>query len=125
MVVCCHSLYIHCLITAPPSTCRNIQVLQRSDTRVTMQWAKPVNTGRDDYYYQIEYGDGETTGMHVVVDKLDYVQEVVSNLKPDTSYMFTVTVNNGVSDQDSGREYLRRCELTTTTMEGSKNDVYL
>ena len=50
---------------------------------------------------------------------MDYVQEVITGLKPDTSYEFTVTVNNGVSDQDKRNEKLRSCEVTTRTMEGS------
>ena len=110
------------LNAAPPSACRNIQTLQRTDTQVTLdlRWKKPVFIGRNDFYYVIEYSDGETTGNHVVVNKMESVEDVVMNLMPDTHYTFTVTVNNGVSDQDVGREYLQRCTLTTTTMEGSK-----
>lgn len=59
-------------------------------------------------------------GEHYLESKKDYVQEVISGLKSDTSYEFTVTVNNGVSDQDDGNEKLRSCELETRTMEGSK-----
>ena len=106
-------------MTAPPSACHNIQLLQRTDTQIMLRWAKPVNTGRNDYYYQIEYSDGETTGQHSLTSRMDYVLEVITGLKPDTNYKFTITVNNGVSDQDTRNEYLRRCELTTTTMEGS------
>lgn len=50
---------------------------------------------------------------------LDYVQEAVTGLKPDTAYRFTITVNNGVSDKDNKDERLRSCELMTRTMEGS------
>ena len=49
---------------------------------------------------------------------MEYVQEVVTGLKPDTTYEFEITVNNGVSDQDTRNEKLRSCELTTRTMEG-------
>ena len=56
---------------------------------------------------------------------MEYVKEVFSNLKPDTTYTFIITVKNGVSDQDMGRDYLRKCKLTATTMEGSKTLIYL
>ena len=110
---------MHAIFVAPPSGCRNIQAIQSTATEITLRWKKPVNTGRDDFYYQIEYSDGQNTGQHSLENKLEYIQEVISGLKPDTSYEFTVTVNNGVSDQDTRNENLRRCELTTRTMEGS------
>lgn len=50
---------------------------------------------------------------------MEYVEQVLSNLKPDTMYTFTVTVENGVSEQDTRRKDLRSCKLMTTTMEGS------
>ena len=107
------------MTAAPPSACRNIQAIQRTATQITLRWKKPVTAGRNDFYYQIEYSDGETTGQHSLESSEDYVQEVLSGLKPDTSYEFTVIVNNGVSDQDKRNENLRSCELTTRTMEGS------
>lgn len=94
--------------------------MQRTDTQIILKWKKPINTGRNDFYYVIEYSDRETTGKHTIVNQMEYVEEVLSNLKPDTMYTFTVTVKNGVSDQDIGGENLRRCKLTATTMEGSK-----
>ena len=107
------------ILIAPPSGCRNIQAIQITATEITLRWKKPVNTGRDDFYYQMEYSDGQNTGEHSLENKMEYIQEVISSLKPDTSYKFTITVNNGVSDQDTRNENLRRCELTTRTMEGS------
>ena len=107
------------MIIAPPSSCRNIQAIQRTATQITLRWKKPINVGRDDFYYEIEYSDGETTGEHALESKMDYILEVITGLKPDTSYKFTVTVNNGVSDQDDRNEKLRSCELVTRTMEGS------
>ena len=86
-----------------------------------MRWKRPLNTGRDDFYYEIEYSDGENTGEYSLESKMEYVQEEITGLKPDTRYEFTVTVNNGVSDQDDRKfnEDLRSCELTTRTMDGS------
>jgi hypothetical protein len=89
------------------------------DTQIDLQWKKPIITGRNDFYYIIEYSDGETTGKHTITNQMEYVEEVLSNLKPDTMYTFTVTVENGVSDQDTRGKDLRSCKLTATTMEGS------
>ena len=44
----------------------------------------------------------------------------VENLQPDTTYSITVSIHNGVSDQDSGNARLRECPITTTTLQGSK-----
>lgn len=67
----------------------------------------------------IEYSDAETTGRHTIINQMAYVEEVLRNLKPDTTYTFTITVENGVSDQDTRGKDLRGCKLTTTTIEGS------
>ena len=50
---------------------------------------------------------------------MEYVEQVLNDLKPDTMYTFTVTVENGVSDQDTRGKDLRSCKLTMTTTEGS------
>lgn len=85
-----------------------------------LKWKRPIKTGRNDFYYEIEYSDGDTTGKHTISNQMEYVAEVLSNLRPDTMYTFTVTVENGVSDQDTGGKRLRSCILTATTMEGSE-----
>ena len=54
-----------------------------------------------------------------LINQMEYVEEVLSNLKPDTTYTFTITVENGVSDQDTRGKDLQSCKFTTTTMEGS------
>lgn len=107
------------MIAAPPSACRNIQATQQTATQITLRWRKPINTGRHDFYYQIKYSDGESTGQHSMESDMDYIQESITGLKPNTGYRFTVTVNNGVSDQDTRDERLRSCELMARTMEGS------
>ena len=114
-----HELPMRPILAAPPSGCRNIQAIHSTATQITLRWKRPLNTGRDDFYYEIEYSDGEDTGEHSLESKMEYVQEEITGLKPDTRYEFTVTVNNGVSDQDDRNEDLRSCELTTRTMEGS------
>ncbi len=112
-------LYINHVSIAPPSGCRNIQAVHSTATQITLRWKKPLNTGRDDFYYEIEYSDEESSGEHSLESKMEYIQEVITGLRPDTKYEFTVTVNNGVSDQDDRNENLRSCELTTRTREGS------
>ena len=59
----------------------------------------------------IEYSDAETIGRHTIINQMEYVEEVLSNLKPDTTYTFTITIENGVSDQDTRGKDLRSCKL--------------
>ena len=46
----------------------------------------------------------------------------VENLQPDTTYSITVSIHNGVSDQDSGNARLRECVITAKTLQGSEYD---
>ena len=46
-----------------------------------------------------------------LINQMEYVEEVLSNLKPDTTYTFTITIENGVSDQDTRGKDLRSCKL--------------
>lgn len=95
--------------------------MNKTDEQVSLYWNRPRLTGRSDFYYTITYSDGETVGEHSLRNGLDAVEEIISGLTPATRYTFTVTVHNGVSSQDSSNEHLRRCELTTTTEEGSES----
>ena len=87
---------------------------------VSVSWERPTISGRDDFYYIVEYSDGDSTGSNPVVSLDRVVQYPLSGLTPATDYIITVTVENGVSDRDPQNDYLRRCELRLTTMEGSK-----
>ena len=84
-------------------------------------------TGRDDFYYTVRYSDGESTGEHTLLirPESDRVDEVISGLTPDTTYTITVTVHNGVSNQDRDNEHLRRCQLKTSTSEGSESQAVI
>ena len=44
----------------------------------------------------------------------------VESLQPDTTYSITVSVHNGVSDQDSENVRNRECMIVAKTMQGSK-----
>ena len=87
---------------------------------VSISWSKPDDTGRDDFYYTVEYSDGKSVGSVPVVSQERVVQYSITGLRPATDYTITVTVENGVSDQDAQNEYLRRCDLKLTTQEGSE-----
>lgn len=87
---------------------------------VNISWERPSITGRDDFYYNLEYSDGENFGSHPVVSHERVVHYLLGGLTPATDYTITVTVENGVSSQDTKNENFRRCELRFTTMEGSE-----
>lgn len=107
---------------APPSSCLNIGLVNKTDKQIILHWTRPKLTGRNDFYYVLSYDNGESKGEHILQsgNDLDRVVEVISGLKPATTYTVTVTVHNGVSEQDSNNEHLRRCQLMTTTKEGRK-----
>ena len=46
------------------------------------------------------------------------MSQLITDLKPATEYAISVTVVNGVSDQDKENEFKRVCHLRTTTLEG-------
>ena len=85
---------------------------------MSVEWDKPLITGRDDYYYILEYTDGESVGSNQVINLSRVVSQQITGLKPVTEYVITVTVANGVSDQDKQNEVLRTCTLLVTTPEG-------
>ena len=85
---------------------------------MTVEWERPETIGRDDYYYTLRYTDGESVGSNQVINKSQVVSQVITGLKPITEYTITVTVVNGVSNQDMENEFKRRCELIVTTTEG-------
>lgn len=111
-------MYDH--ISEPPSECRDIRAISTKDRSIDISWEIPTNTGRDDFYYIVEYTDGESSESNLVFSQSRVVQYTIAGLKPGTDYTILVTVENGVSDQDAQNEHLRRCELRRTTLEDSK-----
>ena len=87
---------------------------------INISWEIPRNTGRDDFYYNVKYSDGDSIESNSVFSQDMVVQYSIDGLKPGTDYTITVTVENGVSDQDLQNEHLRRCELRLTTREDSE-----
>ena len=113
--MCIPSLFIE-----PPTACRNIKLVSMEEQNVSISWKRPVQVGRNDFYYIVEYSDCDTVGSDTVVNQHRVVHYTIGGLKYATEYNTTVTVENGVSDQDPKNEYLRRCELRFMTQEGSK-----
>ena len=117
-------VYLLCLIIinytskGPPSACRNIKSTSVGAQSLTVEWERPQTIGRDDYYYIFQYTDGESFGSNQVINRSQVVSQLIAGLKPITEYTITVTVVNGVSDQDMENEFKRRCELIVTTTEG-------
>ncbi len=92
-----------------------------TSTRVALSWTRPEG---DDCYYSIEYSD-PNTGSFILsngnyVNSALTVSYTVPNLRPNTPYTIRVTTHNGVSDQDTDNEALRRVDLPIKTREGSK-----
>ena len=102
----------------PPSACRNIKSTFIGAQSLNVEWERPEVTGRDDYYYILQYTDGESIGSNQVIDRSQVVSQLITGLEPVTRYTITVTVVNGVSNQDMENEFKRRCELMVTTTEG-------
>ena len=111
------------VISAPPSACRNIQVIDSLTTSkaLTVQWTRPQTIGRDDFYYNIHFKlSAGAIGDYVQHNTLPYKDSntssvyTVGDLIPYTSYRVRVSVHNGVSDQHTEQSM---CQTTATTSE--------
>ena len=111
---------MHDYISEPPSECRNIMAISVKEKSINISWEIPINTGRNDFYYNVEYSDGDSVESNLLFSQNTVVLYSIDGLKPGTDYTITVTVENGVSDQDLQNEHLRRCELRLTTLEDSE-----
>ena len=117
-----------CSFIGPPSVARNFHTLEsrtRANT-ITVMWERPLITGRDDYFYNIQYSNPDIPGSFVqhnsnpLVTTSPVVRYSVSGLRPQTRYTIRLSVLNGVSDQDSAREEGRRSEVMATSGDISK-----
>ena len=107
--------------TAPSGPVRNLRTTTITSTSVSLSWTRPEVTGRDDFYYSIEYSD-PNTGSFILsngnyVNSALTVSYTVPNLRPNTLYTIRVTTHNGVSNQDIENEPLRRVDLPSRTLE--------
>ena len=109
--------------SAPPPPISSCVVSQHFDTAITIQWITPVNCGRrSDCYYQIKINNGSPEDYSLVFHPNTQETFTVESLQPDTTYSITVSVHNGVSDQDPDSARNRECIIVATTLEGSKYD---
>ncbi len=110
--------------TGPSGLVGNLHTTTITSTSVSLSWTRPEVTGRDDFYYSIEYSDPNTGSF--ILSNGNYVNSAltvsypVPNLHPNTPYTIRVTTHNGVSDQDTENEALRRVDLPIRTEEGGK-----
>ena len=90
------------------------------DTGASVQWRGPSHCGgRTDCYYQIQVNDRTPFRINEVNFNSDE-SYTVNNLEPDTTYSITISIHNGVSNQDTANAKLRQCSLVVTTIQGSE-----
>ena len=107
--------------SAPPPPISNCAVSQQFDTVITVRWTTPADCGgRRDCYYQIKINNGSPKRHSPVFRPNNQETFTVENLQPDTTYSITVSIHNGVSDQDSANARLRECSFPATTLQGSE-----
>ena len=117
-----------------PTACRNIRINLLGDRRMDVVWRKPFSTGRDDFYYVLEWSTSlspslltslglsgrEINGSVTIFDQSDAVSQSITGLRPETPYSVSVTARNGVSDQDDpGSKESSTCQLQGVTLEGN------
>ena len=110
--------------SVPPPTISGCNVSQAFDTGIAIRWTTPADCGgRTDCYYQIKIDDGSPQQYSPPVFQPN-TQETftVENLQQDTTYQITVSVHNGVSDQDPENARNRECTFVAATVSGSKYD---
>jgi hypothetical protein len=109
--------------SAPPPPVSDCDVNQRFDTAMAIQWTTPANCGgRSDCYYQIKINDGSPEEHSPVFRPNTQETITVDDLQPDTTYAITVSIHNGVSDQDPDNSRNRECLIVATTLQGSEYD---
>ena len=105
---------------APPSPVSDCAPNEMFDTGARVQWRAPSHCGgRTDCYYQIQVNDQTPLRVNGVNFNSDE-SYTVNNLKPDTTYSITISIHNGVSNQDAANAKLRQCSLVVTTIQGSE-----
>ena len=108
--------------TAPPSPISDCVANEVYDTSIELQWNSPSHCGgRTDCYYQIRLNNGPAERYDPTNFNFNaQTGKVVSNLQQDTTYSITISVHNGVSDQDTDNTKIRECSIVATTTQGSK-----
>ena len=102
----------------PPSVCLSIKTVSIENQSFIVEWERPTIIGREDYHYILSFSDGRSLESFQVINRSQIVSAQISDLKPATQYSVTVTVVNGVSDQDQGNKRRRECRIQVTTLDG-------
>ena len=93
------------------------------DTTAVLEWDKPVDVGRSDFYYDVSRSNPETEELILIApylkDDSDVVSYKVTGLTQKTTYTFSVCVHNGVSEHDDVNAKLRVVAKQGTTKQGS------
>ena len=99
------------------------------DTAVVLEWDRPGDVGRDDFYYDILRSVPDSEEIIIIeplfIDDSDVVTYTVTGLKQKTAYTFSVCVHNGVSEHDEANAKLRIVSKQGTTKQGSKSSLTL
>ena len=109
--------------SAPPPRISSCVASEHLDTSITIRWTNPAACGgRSDCNFMIRVNDGPPQLYSPAGGFRPNRQEtyIVGNLQPDTTYSITVSIHNGVSDQDADNARLRECSFVATTIQGSK-----
>ena len=112
------------LCTAPPPALFHcgVSVSQTYAHSVRVQWQSPSHCGgRKDCYYEIAVNGQATVRYDPTAFNVDVLESyTINNLQPSTTYLVSVSIHNGVSDQDPDSAKLRQCFIEVKTKEGSK-----
>ena len=115
-------LPVCCVAPPPPIFHCAASVNQTYTDSVSVRWRSPPHCGgRKDCYYEIAINGHATVRYNPPTFNFDVLESyTVNNLKPDTTYLVSVSIHNGVSEQDPDNAKLRQCCIEVKTKEGSK-----
>ena len=110
--------------SAPPPPISECMASEVYDTSVILQWRSPPHCGgRTDCYYQIRINNGPAIQHDQTRFNFNaQVTYTINNLQQATTYSITVSIHNGVSDQDAANAKLRECSVPLTTIQGTMFD---
>ena len=109
--------------SASPSGITGLRVLEVNETSIAVQWEAPSDSGgRDDVVYTVKHKpvEGHTSLENTTSKETEHTFTL---LKPATTYIIQVIVENGVSHLDPGSLSRRLSEVNATT-QGQYSDCY-
>ena len=116
-------LYQCYFASAPPSQVRNLNCVANT-TSVILTWDRPAIPGRNDLQYNVTRSIPSQVGVFlplgVISESSSTVVLLVQELIPDTTYIFKVSTQNGVSHNDKDNDALRLVKVRCTTGASGK-----